>query len=529
MNSVVEANTYTMIPLDRIVSRLPVRRLSTRGVARIIDSMQRSGFLENYPLIVVPLGDGTYQLIDGNHRYEAAKALGLAMVPCVVKDEMPEGDMYKLALESNSAAETIVPSTLVTYAEFIWQRAKEAHTQEEIAKMMGWSRVKVSQYALLEKIEKQVWNIIATTFDTNVATTEDDDVAKSATTVAFTEGLLRSILDIEPSQQLELVQALANPKEKERITKGKFKTLAESYKARNEMKAHALALLGDLGESFTTQLLDAIYSGAYDADWKNEKHPKLHKLIASIRDEWERKNSIHLVHGDFYEAVKKVGDSSIDLILTDPPYNVASERVFTLEGRSNISQDFGEWDKYSSEEFIALFDVWAAEWARILRDGGSGYVFTSDLYLHDLRKALTKAGLAVHIPIIWHKPNPAPQMITTTFQSTVEYILFFVKGKDYTFHWQGHAGEMHNHINAPVCGGKERLTDAKGDTLHPTQKPEQVIRHFMEISSNRGDTVFDGFMGVGTTGAAAKHMGRKFIGIEQDKMFYDAATRRLAE
>jgi len=88
---------------------------------------------------------------------------------------------------------------------------------------------------------------------------------------------------------------------------------------------------------------------------------------------------------------------------------------------------------------------------------------------------------------------------------------------------------MHNFINAPICGGGERVVDAKGNVLHPTQKPEQVIRHFLDISSNRGDIIFDGFMGVGTSGKVAKDKGRKFIGIEQDNTFFEAAQRRLAE
>lgn len=88
---------------------------------------------------------------------------------------------------------------------------------------------------------------------------------------------------------------------------------------------------------------------------------------------------------------------------------------------------------------------------------------------------------------------------------------------------------MHNFIEAPVCGGKERLVDSKGRTLHPTQKPEAIIRHLLDISSNRGDVVFDGFAGVGTTGKVAKDRGRKFIGIEQEKPYFEAMQRRLAE
>lgn len=88
---------------------------------------------------------------------------------------------------------------------------------------------------------------------------------------------------------------------------------------------------------------------------------------------------------------------------------------------------------------------------------------------------------------------------------------------------------MHNHIETPICGGNERLVDSRGETLHPTQKPEQLLRHFMEISSHRGEVVFDGFAGVGTVGKVAKDLGRVFIGIEQDPRYVEAMQRRLAQ
>ena len=73
----------------------------------------------------------------------------------------------------------------------------------------------------------------------------------------------------------------------------------------------------------------------------------------------------------------------------------------------------------------------------------------------------------------------------------------------------------------------ERLKDKKGNPFHPDQKPEALIQHFMEISSNRGDTVFDGFMGTGTVGAVAVRLGRKFIGIENNETLFEAARRRI--
>ncbi len=514
----VQETTIVQLPLDRITSKLSVRRLSASGIARLQESMRWAGFLDNFPLVVTPLEFGDYELIEGNHRYEAAKGLGIPSAPCIVKANLSAQERYRLAMQSNNAAETIVSSTLVTYAEFVWARAEEEYTQQQIATMLGWGRTQVANYVALKNICSEAWRMIVTTFEGVVTNNKEDVVTRDVTTVTITERLLRDILPLTPEQQTELVTDLATDPN---FSKGKFKTLAENYQARNEMYLYAKQQLGDIGE---IQLREAVYSGAYDADWKQTEHPKLHKLITAIRDEWEQKNSTRLIHGDFYEEVKKIADRSIDLILTDPPYNVARENEFELDGRKNISQDFGSWDKQKHSLF-----VWAQAWARILREQGSGYVFTQDSYISSLREALEEAGLHVKATIAWHKTNPGTQIVRTNFKSSIEYILFFTKGQGgHTFNWQGE-NEMHNFINAPICGGGERVVDAKGNVLHPTQKPEQVIRHFLDISSNRGDIIFDGFMGVGTSGKVAKDKGRKFIGIEQDNTFFEAAQRRLAE
>ena len=71
--------------------------------------------------------------------------------------------------------------------------------------------------------------------------------------------------------------------------------------------------------------------------------------------------------------------------------------------------------------------------------------------------------------------------------------------------------------------GKERLKDPK----HPTQKPVKVLRKIIQIASNPGDLVFDPFMGVGSTGAAALEMNRRFLGIELQENYFLAAENRL--
>ena len=82
---------------------------------------------------------------------------------------------------------------------------------------------------------------------------------------------------------------------------------------------------------------------------------------------------------------------------------------------------------------------------------------------------------------------------------------------------------MHNFIQTPICMGRERLKDPK----HPTQKPLRVLRHLINLASKPGDLIFDPFMGVGSTGVAARELGRRFVGVEIDREYFEAAKQRI--
>ena len=79
----------------------------------------------------------------------------------------------------------------------------------------------------------------------------------------------------------------------------------------------------------------------------------------------------------------------------------------------------------------------------------------------------------------------------------------------------------------PICNGKERIKDKTGKKAHPTQKPESLLHRILIGSSNKGDIILDPFFGTGTTGAVAKKLGRKYIGIEKDKQYIEVAKKRI--
>lgn len=524
---------YTWIPLSSITKLIGIRKTKPYGVELLKQKIEQYGFIPSFPLLVIPFDEG-YELLNGGYRYHAALELGHESAPAIIiEQEMTDAGKKKLARQVNEATESLIPTNFIDDAEFIWQEADAGKTQAEIAEIMGWSREKVRNYLSLKNISEDAWEIIGTTFEKDVPVDEEEVVPRDGTIVPFTEGLLRSIIHLTSDQQLKLVKELADGT----ITKGKFSSRAKAYKTRNEIKEYAREQLASYGEEYIEKCFEEIDKGIFDEEWKTKDTDekagektlsKLTKLITSLKDEWEQKNSTRLIHGDFYEEALSIPSGSVDLVITDPPYNVSSEQVFKLAGRSDINQNFGEWDKYERQAFIDLFKEWGSHFYRILHDSGSGYIFTSDSYVSYLRNALEEQGLHVKATIVWHKKNPGTQVIKTNFRSSVEYILFFVKGEGHTFHWQGE-NEMHNHIEGPICQGDERIKDSKGDTLHPTQKPEYLIRHLMEISSNRGDIVFDGFAGVGTTAKVAKETGRKSISIEAEETFFTAMKYRVGD
>ncbi len=96
--------------------------------------------------------------------------------------------------------------------------------------------------------------------------------------------------------------------------------------------------------------------------------------------------------------------------------------------------------------------------------------------------------------------------------------------KDHTWNFSNQK-EMHNFIETPICMGSERLKEP----MHPTQKPVKVLEPIIKIATNVNDIVLDPFMGVGSTGIAALNLDRKFIGIEIEKKYFDAAEKRLKQ
>lgn len=224
-----------------------------------------------------------------------------------------------------------------------------------------------------------------------------------------------------------------------------------------------------------------------------------------------------IYHGDCQEVLRELSDKSVNLVLTDPPYNISSDFTAEFSERKDISHDFGDWDYGEIQP-----QDWVPEVSRVLKDNGVLISFYDNRKIHHLIQAVEDNGLEIRQKAYWHKNNPVPQIYGVKWQEAVEELVIATVNTGKGHHFQNQRGQRHNVIKEPICSKEER----RG---HPTQKPESIIRPLIKWWSNKGDTVLDPFAGTGTTCTVAQQLGRHYIGIEKQQKHIDTAINRLKQ
>jgi len=154
---------------------------------------------------------------------------------------------------------------------------------------------------------------------------------------------------------------------------------------------------------------------------------------------------------------------------------------------------------------------WMPELHRVLKDGSHCYIFTNVINLKEMLIESEKAGFKLHNLLVWEKNNCTPSQF---YMKNCEYILFLRKGKAKWINDIGGSKTVHQYNN--IIGKKQ----------HPCEKPVVLLQMYIENSSELGDVVLDPFIGSGSTAIAAVQAGRRFIGFEIDKEYYDIAINR---
>lgn len=245
-----------------------------------------------------------------------------------------------------------------------------------------------------------------------------------------------------------------------------------------------------------------------------------------------------IIYQDTFKAIKLIPDSSIDLIVVDPPYNLT--KVF---GNTTFKES-------SLDEYKKWFAKWLKDCHRILKENGTIYI-CSDWKTSIAIPEIASKYFLLQNRISWEREKG--RGAKDNWKNCLEDIWFFTKSKEYVFNIED--VKIQRKVIAPYrdqhgkpkdwqeddSKNKTRLTSPSNvwtdisipfwsmpeNTPHPTQKPEKLIAKLILASSNEDNIVFDPFLGSGTTAVVAKKLNRKFIGIEREKEYVAISLKRL--
>ena len=240
--------------------------------------------------------------------------------------------------------------------------------------------------------------------------------------------------------------------------------------------------------------------------------------------------------GDCVETMRALPSESVDLIFADPPYNLQLGGGLTRPDQTDVDGVTDAWDQFDS---FAAYDAFTRDWLseakRLLKPNGALWTIGSYHNVFRLGTAIQDLGYWVQNDVVWVKTNPMPNFRGTRLANAHETLIW--AGRDQksrpTFNYHSLKAsnddvQMRSDWTLPLCTGPERLKK-NGRKVHATQKPEALLHRVLTATSNPGDVILDPFFGTGTTGAVARRLGRRFVGIERDETYAEAARERIEE
>ena len=241
-----------------------------------------------------------------------------------------------------------------------------------------------------------------------------------------------------------------------------------------------------------------------------------------------------ITNGNSLEIIKKIPDKTFDLVFADPPYNLQIGKKLKRPDDSKVNGVNDKWDQFKNfNDYDNFCKLWLTESKRVLKDNGSIWVIGTYHNIFRLGYHIQNIGFWMLNDVIWKKNNPMPNFRGTRFTNAHETLIWASKNKKskYTFNYQSLKClnddlQMRSDWTLPICSGNERIKK-NGKKVHSTQKPESLLHRILLASTNKGDFVFDPFLGTGTTAVVAKKLGRNYFGIESEKKYFETAKQRL--
>lgn len=222
--------------------------------------------------------------------------------------------------------------------------------------------------------------------------------------------------------------------------------------------------------------------------------------------------------GDSLKLMKEIPENSIDLIVTDPPFAIdfKAQRNNYHRTQSRVLEGYNEITK---EKYYDFTLSWIKEAYRILKNTGAMYVFSGWTNLRDILNVLEETKFIMINHLIWKYQFGV--FTKRKFVTSHYHILFVVKDKKrYKFNKIEHYPEDVLIINREYWTGKIKT---------PTKLPMELVKKLILFSSDKGDIIFDPFLGSGTVAVCTKMLGRHYLGFEIVKDYYEFAINRISK
>ncbi len=453
--------------------------MSTMDYEQLKDSIKitKGKYLEQTPLLIRKVED-TLEIVDGEHRWRAARELGFETIPAHIEDLSEEQVQILCVIRNKTRGQ-------IHYFKFSkllnqMQNNGKGLTQAVLAQKFGFSQPRIAH---ILKIFPRLKNYA-------------------------------------PAHNLEnaLLEELARVRQDTLREKLIEKALERNWK-RNTVRTHATKFnaLMDYIATLTTE-----QSVKETLIMKLDPNILFHFDLNAIKNEievlFQAEQKRRIVHGDMFHEIDQL-EMQFDCIIADPPFGlstVSSGRKFTFATRKAIDQDKGVWDEFTRAEYLEFTTQWIGKVKQVLKNEGTIFIFCADTFLSYIIQILISHGFTHRATIVWHKTNPPTSIMKKTFTSSVEYIIYATNGIPRTFNWLGD-NVMHNFIAAPIPAEKFD---------HPTQKPVKILEKLLKIATNNGDIVLDPFAGTGSTAVACRNLNRSWVVIEKEKKWIKTIEAR---
>ncbi|MFV2092765.1 MAG: site-specific DNA-methyltransferase [Hyphomicrobiales bacterium] len=250
----------------------------------------------------------------------------------------------------------------------------------------------------------------------------------------------------------------------------------------------------------------------------------------------DRQDNMVLV-GDCVKAMQAMPAESVDMIFADPPYNLQLGGDLLRPNNTVVDGVDDDWDRFAGfADYDRFSRGWLAAARAVMKPDATIWVIGSYHNIFRVGAMLQDLGFWILNDVVWRKTNPMPNFRGRRFTNAHETLIWAARDEKsrYTFNYDAMKAlnddlQMRSDWVLPICSGGERLKTRAGTKAHPTQKPEALLHRVLLSSTNKDDLVLDPFFGTGTTGAVAKKLGRRWVGIERDRKYAKIAQARIAK